>query len=111
MLTDKEIIKKSRLIKDINDAFEYGVLEHLKNEKIGNLYILSDFYFLCTELLKIDDSPQSYKQTKKVIQKKLLMMKNKGLIDSRRIGTGFMGKTDWGMTSLNNYSLPNFWRN
>ena len=109
LLTDKQIKEKALSISCVSKRFETSVLEHLRREKSGDLYILSDFYFLCIELLNLDFKPGEYWKNKRKIQYRLKKMKEKGLIDWRKVGVGFMGKTDFGMTSLNSYTLAGFW--
>jgi len=89
--------------------FEVGVIKYLEAEKTGDLYILNDFYLKCCDLLNLSHNVGEYWNNKRKIQYRLRKMKEKGLIDWRRTGSGFMGKTDFGMTSLNCYTLPNFW--
>jgi hypothetical protein len=92
-------------IADKQDRFEFGVVKWLKREHSGDLYILSDFYFLCCDLLELDDQTSDYDSSKRKIQYRLNKMKKSFLIRSYRMGTGWCGKTDFGMTSLNAYSL------
>lgn len=108
-LTDHEIKEKAFLIESLDSRFEFGVLEFLKREKAADLYILSDFYYLCLDLLGVVESTKSYKCLKNKIQYRLGKMKDKNLIDWRRTGTGFLGKSDFGSTSMNTYTLPDFW--
>ena len=86
--------------------FEKGVIEFLEIHKSGNLYILADFYFECVDLLNLTTETGEYWKNKRKIQYRLNKMREAGLIEVCRIGTGFLGKTDFGMTSINNYSLP-----
>ena len=87
--------------------FEDGVMDYLKAYNSSDLYVLSDFYDKCCELLGLDinKNVKNYKQYKNKIYYRLNLMVKKGLIRKDRIGSGFMGKTDFGMTSLNTYSL------
>lgn len=109
LLTDKQIREKALSISCVSKRFEFGVVEYLKREKIGDLYILSDFYDICCGLLNLNHNTGEYWENKRKIQYRFKKMKNKGLIDWRRTGVGFMGKTDFGMTSLNSYTLAGFW--
>jgi len=105
-LTNTEIINKS-LAMNIAEGFEFGVLEYLRTERYADLYSLGCFYDFCCELLSLDLSKniKYYNKYKTKIQYRLRKMKTKGLIDSTKIGSGFLGKTDFGMTYLNCYSL------
>ena len=87
--------------------FEKYVLEFLKREKMANLWWMHPFYEGCCKVLNLDFNDIHRNQAK--IRRKLLVMKKRGLIDSRRTGSGFLGKTDFGSTSSNTYTLPNFW--
>ena len=91
----------------MQEDFENGVLDFLKIYNSSDLYVLSDFYDKCCELLKldIDKNIKNYKQYKSKIYYRLNLMVKKGLITKNKIGTGFAGKTDFGMTYLNTYSL------
>lgn len=109
ILTDNEIKAKALHIANVSKRFEFAVAEWLRREKSGDLYILSDFYLFCCELLNLQDLTADYWKSKRKIQYRLKKMKDKGLIDWRRCGTGFIGKTDFGMTSLNAYTLAGFW--
>ena len=109
LLTDKQILKKALHMGCVANRFEFGVIEYLKREKTGDLYILADFYDICCELLNLTHQTGEYYKNKRKIQYRFKKMKNKGLIDWRKSGVGFMGKTDFGMTSLNCYTLPRFW--
>tara|TARA_R110002167_G_scaffold85213_2_gene231267 strand:- start:114 stop:344 length:231 start_codon:yes stop_codon:yes gene_type:complete len=74
---------------------------------MGSLWWMGDFYEGCCKVLGLDFNDIHRNQSK--IRSRLLKMKKKGLIDSRRTGSGFLGKTDFGSTSSNTYTLPNFW--
>jgi len=90
-------------------VFEKNIIDFLETEKTGDLHILSDFYWKCVELLNLQDGTHDYKKNTSKIRYRLNKMRKKGLIDCRRTGTGFLGKTDFGSTSSNTYTLPNFW--
>lgn len=105
LLTDRQIKGKALCIGSVSKRFEFAVTEFLRREKSGDLYILSDFFIFCSEILDIDKL--DYYKAKSRIQYRLRRMKDKGLIDWSRIGTGWCGKTDFGMTSLNSYRLSN----
>lgn len=90
-------------------CFETGVLKHLHLENCAELHIMSSFYDLCADLLKLDRTTNSYWKNKRIIQYRLKKMKDKKLIDWRRSGTGFLGKTDFGTSNLNFYALYDFW--
>jgi len=111
MSNTKELTKKKSHtpLSCVVESFERGIIEHLRIEKSGDLYILSDFYELCCDLLNLTHNTGEYWKNKRKIQYRLKKMKDKGLIDWRRRGTGFIGKTDFGMTSLNSYTLSGFW--
>ncbi|MCP4355258.1 MAG: hypothetical protein GY793_06425 [Proteobacteria bacterium] len=111
ILTDKQIKEKALLICGVSKRFEFAIVEYLRREKSGDLYVLSDFYDFCCEILNLDldKNIKNYKQYKRKIQYYLKKLKQKGLIDWRRIGVGFLGKTAFGMTSLNSYTLAGFW--
>ena len=89
--------------------FEKNVLLYLENNQFSCLYILSDFYSSCCEFLELDQLTGDYKSNRRKIQSRLRKMKIKKLIDWRRTGTGFLGKTDTGITSLNSYALYKDW--
>ncbi|HET8886817.1 MAG TPA: hypothetical protein VFM70_10750 [Salinimicrobium sp.] len=105
LLTDRQIKEKALRIGSVSKRFEFAVTEFLRREKSGDLYILADFFIFCIEILDIDKL--DYYRAKDRIQYRLRKMKDKGLIDWCRIGSGWAGKTDFGMTSLNSYRLPN----
>lgn len=87
--------------------FEKYVLDYLQEERMADLWWMGDFYEGCCKVLSLDFNDIHRNQAK--IRRKLLVMKKKGLIDSRRTGSGFLGKTGYGNTSSNTYTLPNFW--
>jgi hypothetical protein len=87
--------------------FEKYVLEYLAIEKMANLWWMHPFYEGCCKVLELDFNDIHKNQAK--IRSKLLKMKKKELIDMRRTGSGFLGKTDFGSTSSNTYTLPDFW--
>ena len=87
--------------------FEEFVLEWLENHREFNLWWMSDFYEEACDNLNLDFDDIFKNQAK--IRPLLLKMKKKGLIDSRRVGSGFLGKTDFGSCHHNCYTLPNFW--
>lgn len=110
LLTNKQIKQKALLMSNLNERFEFAIVEFLKREKSGDLYVLSDFYDFCCEMLNLDinQSIKEYDRYKRKIQYQLKKLKQKGLIEWHRTGLGFMGKTDFGMTSINSYFLTNF---
>jgi hypothetical protein len=87
--------------------FEQYVLEYLETERIANLFFLHPFYEGCCNILELNLNDIHRNQAK--IRRKLGGMKKRELIDSRRTGSGFLGKTDFGSTSSNTYTLPGFW--
>ena len=105
LLTDRQIKEKALRIGSVSKRFEFAVTEFLRREKTGELYILADFFIFCSEILGIDKL--DYYKAKSRIQYRLRKMKSKGIIESSKIGSGFLGKTDFGMTWLNTYHLPN----
>ena len=111
ILTDNQIRELALCIDNLQERFEFAVIEFLKREMGGDLYILSDFYDHCCEYLDLKPLAGRYWNNKRIIQRRLKKMKDKGLIDWRRLGVGYGGKSQFGMTSLNTYVLPNFWLN
>lgn len=89
--------------------FETFVLEWLESSKTCNLHWSSDFFESACKNLEIDVNDILGSQRK--LRYRLSKMKSKGLITSKRVGSGFMGKTDFGSTSHNCYTLPDFWKN
>jgi len=95
--------------KTIQEVFERGVLDWLKSNKIGDLDIMSDFFEECSNLIGDPDQKLDYDVSVRRIRYRLKKMIDKGLIESRRTGSGFLGKTDCGYSHSNDYTLPNFW--
>jgi len=94
---------------NVGCCFENNVLEYLKHNKLGDLHIMSDFYEVCLKCLELQNNTKDYWSNIRKIQYRLKKMKNKKLIDWRRTGTGFCGKTDFGVSSLNFYAIHGFW--
>ncbi len=103
-LSNNDIKKITSKLKNIDDKFELSVLEYLAREKTGNLHILSDFYQFCCDVLEIN-SFTDYNSSKRKVQYRLKKLVDKNLITAQRIGSGFMGKCNFGVCSINIYSL------
>jgi len=95
--------------KNITKEFEDFVLKRLEHDAILSIWWMSDFYADCCDVLGIDGNEINKSSNK--IRRRLLSMKKKGLIDSRRTGTGYLGKTDFGHSSSNTYTKKGFWDN
>ena len=90
--------------------FETEILSYLRNEKFDTLYHLSDLYRIACVLLRLDaHNTQAVRSNQAKIRRRLLKMKEKGLIEIRRTGTDYLGRTDTGASWNNTYSLPGFW--
>lgn len=91
----------------MNMEFEEYILKYLKENRMASLWWMHPFYEGCCKVLELEFNDIQKNQSK--IRCKLLIIKKKGKIDSRRVGSGFLGKTDFGSTSSNLYTLPDFW--
>lgn len=87
--------------------FETNIIKYLQTHSGSDLYVLSDFYDFCCGLLDLDinQSIKNYKQYSAKIRYRLNKMVKQGILEKSRIGTGFLGKTDFGFSSINVYSL------
>jgi hypothetical protein len=87
--------------------FETFVLTYLKQHKTLSVWWLSDFYEeACkNENLNFND----LKRTPVILRNRLRKLVKAGKIESRRTGTGWAGKSDFGCTNMNTYTLPGFW--
>jgi hypothetical protein len=83
--------------------FVNGVNLYLKKNTVGDLYILGDFYYFCCDLLQLN--PDDFTTNVLVIRRNLVKMNKDGVIDIRRVGTGYGGKEETGCVSMNIYTL------
>lgn len=83
------------------EKFESFVLKTLESERMVSLWWMSDFYEGCCKVLELNFEDLYKNQAS--IRYRLRKMKQKGLIDIHRTGSGFLGKTDFGSTSSNLY--------
>lgn len=87
--------------------FEKLVMDWIYAQKSFNTYHMSDFYEAACDLLNLEW--KDFERNQRLIRYRLNKMKKAGKITSRRIGSGYLGKTDFGSCHHNIYTAPDFW--
>lgn len=88
------------------EIFKNGVIEYLQtHDNSGDLYILGDFYTECVVLLGLNFKTFNYNHNRNQIRYYLNKMIKSNLIESHIVGSGYGGKSLFGMKHIASYSI------